>query len=346
MMKYKVGVIGRFGFGKTLLNGQVIKTKSIVSALADALGEENILQVDTYGGIKALLRLPFQCFGAAMQCENLVIMPAHKGIQIIAPLLAVMNLFFRRKLHYVVIGGWLNEMINGKPFLTWCLKRFHWIYPECTSMKQKLEAAGFANVVQMPNFKRIPVLRESELPVGGAHPLRLCIFSRVMREKGVDIAVAAVRAINQQMNRKVFCLDIYGQVDEHQIQWFSDLQAEFPEYIRYGGEIASDQSVPVLMHYDALLFPTKFYTEGIPGTIIDAYAAGVPVIASMWENYSDIISHETGIGYRFDDSLGLQSVLMSLCEDASVLGGMRHACLRRARDFMPEHVIPILLDRL
>ena len=94
------------------------------------------------------------------------------------------------------------------------------------------------------------------------------------------------------------------------------------------------------------MFPTRFYTEGIPGTIIDAYAAGVPVIASMWENYSDIVNEKTGIGYRFDDSEGLRSVLMCLCEDPSVLENMKDACLQKAQEYMPENVIPILLSRM
>jgi hypothetical protein len=55
----------------------------------------------------------------------------------------------------------------------------------------------------------------------------------------------------------------------------------------------------VLKDYFALLFPTHFYTEGIPGTVIDAYAAGIPVISAKWESYSDVIDEGvTGIGYK------------------------------------------------
>lgn len=61
-----------------------------------------------------------------------------------------------------------------------------------------------------------------------------------------------------------------------------------------------------LKNYFALVFPTLFYTEGIPGTIIDAYAAGLPVISSKWESYDDVIEDNiTGVGYEFgsDDAL-------------------------------------------
>ena len=60
-----------------------------------------------------------------------------------------------------------------------------------------------------------------------------------------------------------------------------------------------DKSVDVIKNYYALLFPTKFITEGVPGTIIDAYSAGVPVIASRWHSFTDVIDDGiTGIGYE------------------------------------------------
>ena len=66
----------------------------------------------------------------------------------------------------------------------------------------------------------------------------------------------------------------------------------------------------MLKNYFLLAFPTKFYTEGIPGTILDAYAAGVPVIASKWESFFDVIEEgKTGIGYEFDNQKELEKIL-------------------------------------
>lgn len=343
-MKYKVGIIGRFAFQKNLLNGQTIKTKILTEALQESIPEESIYLVDTYGGAKAFCRLPIQCFGAVVKCKNLVILPAHKGVRVIAPLLALLNIVFHRKLHYVVIGGWLNNLLEGKSFLSWCLKRFDWIYVETSSMKKKLEERGFKNVVQMPNFKKLSILEDLEIPSRNGQDLRLCIFSRVMKEKGIATAVDAVKSINKKMGKTVFSLDIYGQIDKYQVQWFEDLRSTFPCSIRYCGEIAYDKSVETLKHYDVLLFPTQYYTEGIPGTIIDAYAAGLPVIASVWENYSDIIDEGTGIGYPFDDPQGLESAMMNLAANPGVLPSMKRNCLKKAQQYSATNVIHILLE--
>lgn len=41
-------------------------------------------------------------------------------------------------------------------------------------------------------------------------------IERVMKEKGIEDAVNAVNKINKLENRRVFILDIYGQIDKNQ----------------------------------------------------------------------------------------------------------------------------------
>lgn len=50
MMK-KVCIIGHFAFGKELLNGQTVKTKIIANELEKRLGADEILKIDTHGGV-------------------------------------------------------------------------------------------------------------------------------------------------------------------------------------------------------------------------------------------------------------------------------------------------------
>ena len=75
-------------------------------------------------------------------------------------------------------------------------------------MKSALEARGFENVFVMPNCKKLTVLSENELVYPQGVPYKLCTFSRVMREKGIEDAVKTVTAVNQSFGRTVFSLDI------------------------------------------------------------------------------------------------------------------------------------------
>ena len=343
----KVCVIGHFGFGRELLNGQTVKTKILTSELLRRYGEENVMQIDTHGGVKALLKLPLQTFSALRRCKNVVILPAHNGLRVITPLLSFWNLFFGRALHYAVIGGWLASFLEKRRGLARCLRRFTGVYVETNTMKRALEEKGFGNVFVMPNCKELAVLSEEELFYPEGEPYRLCTFSRVMREKGIGDAVDAVRAVNESLGRTVYTLDIYGQVDEAQTEWFDALRESLPDYVRYGGLVPFDKSVETLRESFALLFPTRFYTEGIPGTVIDAYAAGIPVVSARWESFSDLIADgETGIGYTIECAEELTEILRALAEDPNRITAMKRACLARARAYLPEQALNVLCDRL
>ncbi|MBQ4518414.1 MAG: glycosyltransferase [Clostridia bacterium] len=336
----KVAVIGHFAFGKTFLDGQTVKTKILAEELAQTFGEEQILKQDTHGGKKKLLFLPFMLIQALAKSKNVIILPAHNGLRIIAPLLFFLNKLFKRRLHYVVIGGWLPSFLANRKGLTKVLKKYHHIYVETSAMEKALLAKGFSNVVIMPNCKKLQILKEEELVFAETEPFKLCTFSRVMKEKGIEDAVEAVKRVNEAKGRTVFTLDIYGQVDSEQTEWFEELQKSFPEYVRYGGLVPFDQSVEVLKSYFALLFPTRFYTEGIPGTIIDAYAAGVPVISAKWENFCDIVEENiTGVGYEFLNVEALNEILLNVAENEDMMNQMKSACIQKAEAFLPENAL-------
>src|SRR5699024_4283984 len=47
----------------------------------------------------------------------------------------------------------------------------------------------------------------------------------------------------------------------------------------------------VLANYHLMLFPTRYFTEGSPGSVLDAYMAGIPVIATNWRYAAEFIEH-------------------------------------------------------
>ena len=343
----KVCVCGHFAFGKDLLNGQTVKTKIVSTELCRVYGEDEVIKIDTHGGPFALFAVLLRLFAVMFRTKNVVILPAHNGVRVIAPYLAILNLFFRRKLHYAVIGGWLPGFLSGRRVLTACLKRFSGIYVETQTLKRELEKAGFENVYVMTNCKELPVLKKEELDKSPCEPYRLCTFSRVMEQKGIEDAVNAVRAVNEKLCRDVFTLDIYGPVDTRQIEWFEKLRVSFPDSVKYKGTVDFDKSVETVSAYFALVFPTRFYTEGIPGTIIDAYASGVPVISSMWESFGDMVDNGvTGIGYDFGNYDKLTELLLTVAENPSLINSKREACLEKAKEFSPEKAVSVLTQGL
>lgn len=330
----QICIIGHFGFGKELLNGQTIKTKTITKALEKQLGIKQIMKIDTHGGALFFPKILIQVVVAFFRCKNIIILPAHRGLRIFSPLCVVLNKIFNRRIHYIVIGGWLNKYLEDNKIVEKSLKSFTGVYVETKIMQRSLEKRGMNNIHVIRNFKHIRNLNEQELVYAINEPYRLCTFSRVMIEKGISDAVESVIAVNERYGRTVFKLDIYGQVDSEQFEWFDNLKASFPEYIQYKGFVGAEESVEVLKDYFLLLFPTRFYTEGIPGSIIDAYAAGIPVIASKWESFSDVIKEaETGIGYSFGNKQALTETLTRIYNNPQIISDMKVACLREAENY-------------
>lgn len=340
-----VCAVGHFGFGKELLNGQTIKTKIVTAELEKQLGVEQVVKIDTHGGIRSLPSVIVQLLSGFRHCENIIIFPAHNGIRVFAPMCAAFNRLFHRKLHYVVIGGWLNDFLKEHNGVKKALKQFSGIYVETNTMKRALKESGLTNVFVMPNFKDIRILSESELVYPEGEPYRLCTFSRVMKEKGIGEAVEAVKAVNEKFGRTVFTLDIYGQVDAAQIQWFEDLKASFPEYVQYKGSVPPEQSVDVLKDYYALLFPTYYEGEGFAGTLLDAMAAGIPAIVSDWKFNSEIVvANQTGVLVEVRN----QDSLIAALEQAMFgsLNKMKATCLEEAKKYSCDKVIKVITEKL
>lgn len=305
------------------------------------------MTLDTHGGKKRLPIVLFSLLKALKRCKNMIILPAQNGLRVIAPFLLLGNVFFQRTLHYIVIGGWLPQFLEKKLYLTAVLKKFDYIYVETSAMKKALVEQGFNNIEVLPNCKDLKIVDEADLVYAKSEPYRLCTFSRVMKEKGIEDAVYAVRSVNEFFGRTVYTLDIFGQVDSNQTKWFETLKETFPNYISYGGIVPFDESTKVLKDYYLLLFPTRFYTEGIPGTIIDAYAAGVPVVSSKWEGFSDVIVDQiTGVGYDHSDAMSLKNVLLQIAEKPRRINSMKLECIKRASNFTPEIAMDGLIHRV
>lgn len=339
---FKICVIGHFSLNKELLNGQTIKTKIITAELENRFGNDEVLKIDTCNGKANLISTIFHTVCAMKDCRNVLMLPAHNGLRLFAPLLRLLKPFSKSKLHYVVIGGWLAEFLQNKSLLTKCLKKFDAIYVETNAMKQALEKIGFSNIFVMPNCKELNILSEDELVYSVDEPLKLCTFSRVMKEKGIEDAVNAVKTVNSNLGKTAFSLDIYGQIDENQKEWFAKLSESFPDYVKYGGLVPYDKSVEVLKNYFALLFPTYYDGEGFAGTIIDAYAAGVPVLASDWKYNSEVVDNNvTGIIYN-----NLPVSLLGIHKENIAWNSLKVNCLLAAHRFLPNNVLTILTNNL
>ena len=341
----KIAVLGHFAFGKKKTNGQTIKTKIITEELRRCYGDADVDCFDTEGGIRFLLRMPFVLLTILRSHHNVVVLPAFKAVYLILPTLTILNSFFHRRLHYVVIGGRLSDLLQRIPPLRLSLKKIDYIYPETHFMSETLRHQHVLNTIVMPNFKHLDIIPPQDVKNFSSPPFPLCTFSRVEPSKGIEDAIKAVRMCNERTKKVLYTLDIYGPVQSE--DWFNLLMSNQPQEIRYRGIVPFDKSTAVLTNYFALLFPTFYAGEGFAGTLIDALASGVPVIASDWKSNPEIVEHgRTGYIYPTHNVEHLANILTEIAQNPAILNNMRRNCIQKAYDYEPKNIIKTLTTHL
>ena len=269
-------------------------------------------------------------------------LPAHNGIKVFTPLFSFLSKLFKKKIYYIVIGGWLASYLSDKEKIANKLKDFDGIFVETKTMKKNLESIGFNNIYILPNFKDLKVLSPDELVYDHQEPYKLCIFSRIMKEKGIEDAVDAVNEVNRIIGRTAFTLDIYGQIDSSYKESFSMIMNHFPSYVSYKGTVSCDQSVSVLKNYFLLLFPTYYDGEGFAGTIIDALASGLPILATDWKYNSEIVDDSVGFLYETHDLNALINILIDISNNKIDVESKRVECVKKAHDYTLQSAMEII----
>ncbi len=339
MDKYKYTVIGSFATGEVAFGGQTMKTRNFTEQLEIEAGKDRVLRIDTKGWKKHPIRLCRNIKEALCQTEEIVIMPADRGINVIPRVLLILKGNNSVKTKYVVVGGWLPNLLKKKQSLQSVLKKFDSIYVETNLMKTSMEEMNFENVKILPNFKKLNILAQKELVFYEREPFRFCTFSRVLKEKGIEDAIEAIKAINTELGKTVCCLDIYGKVDDNQVEWFTELKECFPEYIQYKGLVDGTNSTEIIKNYFILLFPTYYSGEGYPGTLLDAFSAGVPVIASDWAYNTEIVNDELGFIFPARNVEALKDIILYTIHSPREVNKLKTTCIEYADKMKPEKVI-------
>ena len=330
----EICIIGHFGQENVLLDGQTIKTRNLYECIREITKDIHI--VDSYRWNKKPFGFFIEVIKAVRKYEIIIMLPAHKGVHVFSFLLR----FFKRKktkLFYSVIGGWLPRLVEKAPLLRLRLKKFDGIWVETESMLKNLENKGFKNIRVIPNFKNITPISEDEIHDYNAYPYKFCTFSRVCEEKGITDIIKAFNIINK--NNVIAKLDIYGVIADNYRLKFEKLIKENMNFIEYKGMVLSDKGVETIKNYYMLIFPTKFYTEGIPGTIIDAFYAGVPILSSKWESCSDILDDTNSIVYEFNNFSALIEKLEFCINNPKKINLMKKNCLRSGNKYSKEIIV-------
>ena len=96
-----------------------------------------------------------------------------------------------------------------------------------------------------------------------------------------------------------------------------------------------------MSQYSFMVFPSRHKLEGVPGAIIDAYEAGLPVICSDVGFLSQIVKDKE-TGYLFHSEDELINLLVKTLSNLGIVENIRQNCLKEAEKYDIKQSIKIL----
>ena len=329
----KFHLIGNLGNSGNNNNGQTVKTKTMIQSITERYGMDSLIISDTNRKNNSKLEILKSIFINSFRCDVIILSVCDFAILFLALPLLIVSKIRGIKICYVLIGGWLGEYVKEHKIVKFALKRYDKLFAETKVCGNKLIENGFFNIEYIDNCKYVDI--ENKHENGDGKVIKLCTLSRIVPEKGVEDAIEAIKIANKSAEEIKFYLDIYGEIDLDYKSIIEEKICEQSNYVQYKGVVEFEKCPSIINQYDALLFPTRVMTEGMPGTIIDAMYAGTPVIATEWNACKEmIIQNYNGIYYQ---GRGYElSKILTKFGLYSDLGKMRNNCLVVADRFKPD----------
>lgn len=251
---------------------------------------------------------------------------ATSGLHVAGPLVAYLS--GRHGVPFLIrkFGG--TDPREGGPvrrsLIRWTLRRAGLYLAETKALVARARADGIEHARWYPNSRPMPPLADAR--AGEERRCSRFVFlGQVRREKGIREFIQAGERLGDGI-----AVDVYGplgfDVDESA---FSGLSR-----VRYRGVVEPEHVHATLTSYDALVLPS--YREGYPGAVIEAYAAGLPVVCSRGPALMELVDESSGILVEPRDATALHEAMRALSREPSLYARLRAGVLARRGEFSEE----------
>jgi glycosyltransferase involved in cell wall biosynthesis len=179
--------------------------------------------------------------------------------------------------------------------------------------KGKLEVSHYG--IDTSNISKVP--RNRNLPP----PLRVGFIGTLAPHKGCDTLIRAFKTLPRELEAT---LTIYGNLERFK-SFVNRLRglAKSDERIDFAGPFQRERIGQVLAELDVLVVPSRWY-ENQPGVILEAFAAGMPVVATDLGGMSEFVKHEeNGLLFEPENAEDLARQLRRVGEEPGLLERLR-----------------------
>lgn len=250
------------------------------------------------------------------------------------------------KTYYFVIGGYFPEGLKKGQYDIKYYRRLKGIILEGEMLKHQIESIeNLNNLFVVPNFKVFKQIAKSNNQIiNEDYIFKFVFISRISKSKGIDTIFKAMHLLNSKGLQNKFSIDFYGRIDadfigEFDLGLYSNSNCYYKGYLDLMNN--GDEGYKKLSDYDIMLFPTYWKGEGFPGVIIDAFVAGLTVVASDWNMNCEILENErTGLIFPTRDYRGLADAMHRLIANPFYLHELSNNSKQKSQEYHLDRVWP------
>lgn len=318
------------------LSGTTVLVKQLLDDLANH-PEVAVKAVDTTrraGGWRNLLATAISTVGIVIQqarwADVISLHVSMRGSYFGAVLFAVSRIT-GKPLVYRALGAWDVHYCTktpgwGKSLLRHTTLRADAVLMETKAAVRVCQSISGQNVHWYSNSRALP---KDVAPVARLRKEwpRFMYLGHVTAMKGIYDLLEAAGQITEDVE-----FDVYGPLLE------GVREEDFAgKRVHYKGMLNTDQVHPVMQQYDVLVMPSRRAVEGYPGVVLEAYMAGMAVIATRIGGIPEIVDETSGILVEPGHPDQLAKAMMSLMHSPELLKRLRVGA-RVAAERFDSHV--------
>jgi len=273
-------------------NGDGIKNNFLKEGFL-AHGYHNFIWFDTICRKGFKLVLLIKLFWAILKARQVILSINVKGRFAIIPFFWIVKSVFNKKGVLYVIGGLFDQQLENllkteRFFFVKFLNSLDGIFVESDSLKKSLEQLGVKKVWVIYNPRKDSGHRWS---LSDLNRNKAVFVSRVTCTKGVSVLIETIISLAKSSGHKIN-LDIYGPVDDAYAAEFYQLIDKSEGLCVYKGIIEPQTVQSTLTQYHFLALPTFHTGEGLPGILVEAGLAGIPIVITRFNALGEYFKNE------------------------------------------------------
>jgi len=175
-----------------------------------------------------------------------------------------------------------------------------------------------------------------------ATPLRAIYWGRIDPVKGVHVLLEAVQRLSTDLDIEVLILGEAFHDHEKSYKTALEERADGDKRIHFVGQVPPDRVLSIARTADVCVVPSIWLETG-PLTVLEAWAAGLPVIGSRLGGIAELVRDGIdGVLFPPGDAHALSGILYDLAKNCSRLNRLRNGVLKpRTMDDVCEDTIKL-----